>query len=264
MRNLSNAFTLKKLYFNWLFNEYKYEDIDSKVVKIDTPFLDNQFDTIVMYAEFLNEEKIRLTDDGWTLNDLESHGLIFSKQSTTRNRLLNNIANSLGIEIEDSELTVTATYEKFPIIKQRLLQAIMQVNDLIVLRDNNVKHIFYEEVSSFLDQNGIFNSKKPSFPGKSGITVQFDFSVPTKKGEKLIRTIRNGNDLNRSKLLTMDTQLLRHSKTNAIYQAIYDDINYPIKNMTDIKEFFSENSTAKIVPLFYSEVKNNPSLVANQ
>lgn len=81
----------------------------------------------------------------------------------------------------------------------------MKVNYLIVLRDNSVKHIFYEEVTSILDQNGIFNSKRASFPGKSGIIIQFEFSIPTKKGEKLIRTIRSGNELNRSKLLTMYT-----------------------------------------------------------
>ncbi|WP_420042298.1 hypothetical protein [Aerococcus tenax] len=42
---------------------------------------------------------------------------MFSKQPTTRNRLLNNITNSLGIEFGDKDTTVTATYEKFSIIR---------------------------------------------------------------------------------------------------------------------------------------------------
>lgn len=122
---------LKKIYFDWLFNEYIYEDLKSNIVKIDTPFIDNQLDTIVMYAEFLNHEKIRLTDDGWTINNLESRGLTYKK----RNALLEDITNSLGIEIINNELTVTAPIDKLPIVKQRLLQAIMRANDLIVLRE---------------------------------------------------------------------------------------------------------------------------------
>lgn len=254
---------LKKIYFDWLFNEYIYEDLESNIVKIDTPFLDNQFDTIVMYAEFLNREKIKLTDDGWTINNLESRGLTFSSHSKKRNALLEDITNSLGIEIINNELTVTAPIDKFPIIKQRLLQAIMQANDLIVLRDDNVKTIFFEQFSAFLDEHKVFYSKKPSYAGKKGITVQFDFSIPGIKKEKLVKTISNGNDLNGTKLLTMNTQLLENNKPNVIYQAIFDDINHPINDMSNIKNIFEENSSATIIPLKYSEVLDNPEFIAN-
>ena len=120
---------LKKIYFGWLFDACIYEDLENNMVKIDTPFLDNQFDTIVIYAELLNNEKIRLTEDGWTINNLESHG--YSKKQSA---LLEDITNRLGIEIVNNELTVTASIDQFPMIKQRLLQAMLQANDLIVFK----------------------------------------------------------------------------------------------------------------------------------
>lgn len=102
-----------------------------------------------------------------------------------------------------------------------------------------------------------------SFAGKGGITVQFDFSIPAPKKEKLVRTISNGNDLNRAKLLTLDTQLLKNTRPNSTYYALFDDISHPISNMNDIQTIFSENTNDKIVPLKFSEVQKDNSVISN-
>lgn len=254
---------LRDSYFNWLFKEYVFSDLEKNIVQIGTPFLDNQFDYIIMYAEFLNDNRINLTDDGWTLHELESRGVNFSSRNKTNNKLLKNIADSLGIEVINKELSIMTNVDKFPIAKQRLLQAIMQVNDLVVLQKNNVKNIFYEEVESLLNKNDVLYSPRPSYAAKGGITVQFDFSIPTKGNEKLIRTISNGNDLNRSKLLTMDTQLLKHSRPNIDYIAIYDDVNNPVKDWGTINNVLEENSSDKIIALPISSANKDPKLLLN-
>lgn len=255
---------LKKTYFDWLFNENTYTDIKSNIVKINIPFLDNQFDYITMYAVFSHPNKITLTDDGWTIQALESHGVSFSTRHKTNNQLLKTISDSLGVEVIDKELTIKTDIERFPVAKQRLLQCIMQVNDLIVLQKKNILNIFFEEVELLLKENNILYSYKPSFAAKGGITVQFDFSIPTNQpSEKLVRTIRNGNDLNRAKLLTMDTHLLKYSKPNAEYIAIFDNVNYPLSNPEEIQAIFEENSSTKILPLNISEARKNPKVLAN-
>lgn len=255
---------LKNSYFDWLFKEYSFSELSKDVIKIGTPFLDNQFDYITMYVEFLSNSRINLTDDGWTLHELSSHGIFFSSRNKVNNNLLKSITESLGVEVIDGELTIKTDLEKFPIAKQRLLQCIIQVNDLIVLQKNTVKSLFFEEVEMLLKKNKVFYSSRPSFAGKNGITVQFDFSIPTTTTEKLVRTIRNGNDLNRSKLLTMDTQLLKHSKTNAEYLAVFDNVTNPINNFNEINAIFEENSSAKIIPLPISEANENPTLILNK
>lgn len=130
---MKNSQTLKKTYFDWLFQQYNYDDLDNDIVKINTPFLDNEFDNIIMYVEFLNDGKINLTDDGWTMNGLKNNGVSFSRKTTLRNKLLKDITENLGIDLVGNELSIKTDLDKFPIAKQRLLQGIMQVNDLIVL-----------------------------------------------------------------------------------------------------------------------------------
>ncbi|MBD3948810.1 DUF1828 domain-containing protein [Tuanshanicoccus lijuaniae] len=261
---MSNASNLKEIYFNWLFKEYSYKEIEKNIIRIDTPFLDIGFDNIVMYVEFLSNGKINLTDDGWTLNDLENKGISFSSKNRNNNRILGNILNNLGIRREDNEMCITTDLQKFPVAKQRLLQGIMQVNDMIVLRKENKSHIFFEELESILAKEGVLYTTKPSFAGKDGITVQFDFSIPYTGGDKLVRTIRNGNDLNRAKLLTMDAQLLKRTKFNSKYIAVFDDINFPVHNWSAIKSIFDENETATIISFPVSHAETEKTVLSNK
>ncbi|MDR2833697.1 MAG: DUF1828 domain-containing protein [Streptococcaceae bacterium] len=261
---MGNAKKLKSAYFDWLFNEYSYSNLDKDIVRIDAPFFDNDFDYIVMYAEFhKNNDKITLTDDGWTINNLESHGVSFNKNATTRIKLLNDIVDNLGVNINNGELSITSDIANYPIIKQRLLQSIIQVNDLAVLANKNVKNIFFEEVELFLRSKNILFARKPAFSGKEGITVQFDFSIPTERNEKLIRTISNGNDLNRAKVLSMDTHILKNFKKDAQYIALIDDENNNFTKLNEVNAIFEENASNKILLLPKTKMEKNIELLSN-
>lgn len=257
---------LKHYYFDWLFKGYNFLDINDDVVEITTPFLDPDFDSIIMYAEFLNNNTILLTDDGWTIDNLESHGVSFSKQSKIVNHHLQEITNYLGLEVnQDKEIFIKTSIDKFPIAKQRLLQGIMQVNDLIVFQKNSKSNLLSDIIEEILLDNDIIFDYKPAYTGKNGITVQFDFSIPThgRANSKVIKAISNGNNLNSSKLLTMDTQLLKYTKYNHNYIAIFDDINHPINNMNDIVTVFEENSSTTISSYSLSTIKKDASPLSN-
>ena len=47
---MNNSNTLKKIFFDWLLKEYQFNDLEKNFVEITTPFLDNDFDHIVLYA----------------------------------------------------------------------------------------------------------------------------------------------------------------------------------------------------------------------
>ena len=80
-----------------------------------------------------------------------------------KNNILNTIVSSLGTELNNNELCITTSLEKFPLAKQRLLQTIMQVNDMIVLKDKNVKNIFHDEVEEILRKREVFFTSRTSF-----------------------------------------------------------------------------------------------------
>lgn len=260
---MNNSNTLKKNFFDWLLKEYQFNDLEKNFVEITTPFLDNDFDHIVLYAEFLSDGRVTLTDDGWTINNLKSHGVSFSNRSTYKNNLINTIVNNLGTRIENGELCITTSLDKFPLAKQRLLQTIMQVNDMIVLRDTSIKNIFHDEIEKTLVKREVLFTRRPSFSGKEGITVQFDFAIPTIKKERLIRTISNGNDLNRAKLLAMDTCILQNHKDNVEYIAVVDDIHHKFDKVAETKAIFNENSKDKIILLSHKEFLDDSHLLSN-
>ena len=245
---MNNSNTLKKIFFDWLLKEYQFNDLEKNFVEISTPFLDNDFDHIVLYAEFLSDGRVTLTDDGWTINNLKSHGVSFSNRSTYK---------------KNGELCITTSLDKFPLAKQRLLQTIMQVNDMIVLRDTSIKNVFHDEIEKTLVKREVLFTRRPSFSGKEGITVQFDFAIPTIKNERLIRTISNGNDLNRAKLLAMDTRILQNHKDNVEYIAVVDDIHHKFDKVAETQAIFNENSKNKIILLSHKEVLDNSRLLSN-
>ncbi|WP_176692390.1 DUF1828 domain-containing protein [Liquorilactobacillus vini] len=69
--------------YAWLKEQYNFSDLDSNVVKIETPLLDSTFDYIVFYAQGLKDNSIIITDDGWTIDNLNSYGINFDGRSKT-------------------------------------------------------------------------------------------------------------------------------------------------------------------------------------
>jgi hypothetical protein len=67
-------------------------------LKLILHFLDNEFDDIVLYAYSRIGDNILVTDDGWTIDNLESNGLSFDKRSKTRNNILTDTLDIFGVQ----------------------------------------------------------------------------------------------------------------------------------------------------------------------
>lgn len=127
-----NAEELRKQHLAWYNENTTFENLNDNIVEIEVPFLDNFSDEIEMYAVGLPNGKIKLTDDGWTLDNLFSKGVDINRSKKRKNILLNQLAG-YGISLDDDELTTTVTKEHFAEAKNRLLQAILFVNDMFML-----------------------------------------------------------------------------------------------------------------------------------
>ena len=145
---MSFSSELQNNYLSWLRNRYNFTDLSQDVVKIETPFLDSSFDYIVMYVERLKNDKLIITDDGWTIDNLISEGISFSKQSKTRIKMLDEIATSFGVDYDLStkEVSIRTDIDQFPEAKHRLLLALMRINDLSFFNTTNVKNSFVDDV----------------------------------------------------------------------------------------------------------------------
>lgn len=162
---------------------------DDKVCGIDTPFLDRHNDHLQIYI-IKNDNSFKLTDDGYTIADLKMSGMELN--TPKRTKIFKTILDGFGVKLgEHGEIYVDATPGNLGQKKHYLLQAILTVNDMYVLSEENVRSIFKEDVELYFKGNGIFYSKDIKLSGKSGFDHNIDFLINASmnKPERLIRTI---------------------------------------------------------------------------
>ncbi len=179
---------LVESYVNWLRQRISVADIEG-VCEITTPFLDRHNDHIQIYVE-RTDEGLRLTDDGYTLADLEASGVDLSS-TTQRRELLASVTQSFGVQVDDRELAVRATPEDFPRRKHSLVQAILAVNDLFVLAPHRVVSVFEEDVERYLRDRDVRFTRSIKLPGRSGLDHHFQLVVPPSRArpERLVQAV---------------------------------------------------------------------------
>ena len=160
--------------------------------EITTPFLDRHNDCIQIYASKADSGFL-LTDDAYTLNDLEMSGC--SLDSPKRKEMLRTTLNGFGVRLVDGALQVHATADNFALRKHNLIQAVLAVNDLFYLASPTVKSLFLEDVTAWLDLSGVRYLPHVKVPGLSGFDHVFDFGIPKSpsRPERLVKAVTNPN-----------------------------------------------------------------------
>lgn len=247
------AFDLQKQYLEWYKAKSSFKNLNSKTVRIDVPFLDNFSDEVTMYAIENSNNTITLTDDGWTIDNLESLGVYISK-SVNRKRIFNQKLMTFGIKNENDELTITVPLSKFSDAKNRLLQAMLSVNDMFMLSKNNTKSLFIEDVGNFLEENQIRATPDVSFSGASGMTFNFDFLISGYKKipTRLIKTLSSPNNNMFAKVALTDILQTRDIRQNSEYYVFLNDINkentkIPKIIRPEIQQMFKENNITTVL-----------------
>lgn len=253
-----NAAVLEDNYYKWLKQDLKFLDIEDNFVSISTPFIDNEYDNINIYVEIIGE-KIRVTDLGYTLFNLDISGVSINSRTKTRQSILQDIVRMFGITFENDTLSITTTLDRFATAKNRLLQAIMRINDIEYLATNNVKNAFSELVSEAFDSRNIIYTPNVEIPGSAGVSSFFDFVVPNKaKGEQLIRAVSRPNVLNQAKAFNFDVHSVSDARPASKFIYLVDDIRNTNKINKNIKTTISANTNPDLVKLMPFSMVLNP------
>ena len=174
-------------YVSWLREKTSLREIGDWV-EITTPMLDLHNDYLQIYVQRENGHFI-LTDDGYTLRDLERSGC--KLDSPKRQELLRTTLNGFGIQQNNDSLVVRATEENFPLKKHSLLQAMLGVNDLFYLATPHTASLFYEDVVSWMTSSDIRFVEQARFTGKTGYDHMFEFVIPRSRNspERIVKPI---------------------------------------------------------------------------
>ncbi|MDE0609042.1 MAG: DUF1829 domain-containing protein [Anaerolineaceae bacterium] len=213
-------------YYEWLKENTNLRLVEDWV-EITTPYLDRHNDCIQIYAK-RTDAGFELTDDGYTLYDLETSGC---KIDTPKRRaLLNMTLNGFGVVVENDAILVRASVEEFAFRKHNLLQAMLAINDLFYLASATVRSLFFEEVISWLDASEIRYTANLKFAGRSGFDHRFDFVIPKSKQhpERMLFSINNPNrdNMQRAVFSWGDTREARGGKSLAY--ALLNDGEKPV------------------------------------
>ena len=182
---------LMDAYHVWLKDKTVLREID-EWVEITTPYLDRHNDYVQIYAKQSNGGFV-LTDDGYTIEDLEQSGC--KLESRKRQDLLRMTLNGFGVQITGNALQVHASPDNFALRKHNLVQAMLAVNDMFFLAVPMVASLFYEDVVAWLDVHDIRYTPKAKFTGKTGYDHLFDFVIPKSRQqpERIVQAINRPN-----------------------------------------------------------------------
>ena len=226
IHNLLNAYNI------WLRKKAVLKQID-QWVEITTPYLDRHNDYVQIYVKKANEGFL-LTDDGYTIDDLEQSGCTL--ESKKRQDLLKMTLNGFGVQQDGNALQVHASANNFALRKHNLVQAMLAVNDMFYLAAPMVSSLFYEEVAAWLDMNDIRYTPRVKFTGKTGYDHLFDFVIPKSRQqpERIIKTINrpNRNTAQAAVLSWIDTKEVRIPESRA-YALLNDSEQTVSKGVMD-------------------------------
>jgi hypothetical protein len=220
-------------YVAWLRESFEFEQGDGYSL-INTPFLDPHNDEIQIFVE-KNGDVFRLSDDGYTMSDLQDMGLEINTEK--REAHVRQILNGFGVHLENRALVVTTTPRDFPQKKHNLIQAILAMHDLAVMGQEQVLQFFVEDVALFLRERGVPFFRGLKVSGKSGFDHHFDFGIPALDGkpESVLQAI---NSLTRDLATSMafavnDVRLLRGPEAVGAYAVINDREARPSEDYLD-------------------------------
>jgi hypothetical protein len=211
-------------YLQWIKDNTVVKTLEEgKACSISTPFLDRHNDHLDIYL-FKDNNQIKLTDNGDTINDLRMSG--FEINTDKRKKILETTLNGFGVQMgRDDELFVDANLKNIGQKKHYLLQAILAVNDMFNLSQSIVSSLFKEDVEAYFRANDILFNKDVKLTGKSGYDYNIDFLIPASKSqpERLIKTINQAaKDTVLSAIMALhDIEQMRGSNTGRF--VIYND-----------------------------------------
>jgi len=124
---------LSREYHKWLEEEITFSTLENDIIRIDTSFYDRHNDSIILYVIPESENKLKITDGGYAVDDLDAEGISITCSKKRRNIFLNQLS-SYGVQYnEDSNfLFIESSIEKITKDKHRLLQAILSISNLLL------------------------------------------------------------------------------------------------------------------------------------
>lgn len=209
-------------YYDWLKSQTKIVEY-GEYHEITTPFFDFYNDAIQVYAKIENEN-ILITDDNYTLSNLDSAGV---QLNPNRMKTIEKLCQNYGVQLRNNTLFIRGNKKDFSNMLHYFIQCILKVDDMNLTSSGRSISYFLSDVIDFFDQNDIYYTENPIFIGKSGLSHSYDFSFQRtkEKPERLCRILNNASKANMQSTIFSWEDTKPSRKIDSEFIIIYNDKN---------------------------------------
>ncbi len=145
---------------------------------ISVPLLDRHNDCLEFYVDFNKDGTIHLSDDGYTLEELEDYGIKFNRKNTKRNNQLNTILNINNMKItDDLELVKDCTEENFGFEVNSFIQGLLTIGDFYLTDTKGSQDSFFETFETIIEDLSLSYEKNVTLLGKSDTPLNFNYKI---------------------------------------------------------------------------------------
>lgn len=169
--------TLVQKYIQFFSNSIKVEKLNYGYA-ISVPLLDRHNDCLEFYVDFNDDGTIHLTDDGYTLDELETYGIKFNKKNTKKNTYFNTILNVNNIKINDNmELVKDFKEEDFAFETQLFIQGMINIGDFYLTDNKGTQDNFFDKLESILINLSLPYKKDVTLKGNNKVSTTFNYRI---------------------------------------------------------------------------------------
>ncbi|MCI2169956.1 DUF1828 domain-containing protein [Schleiferilactobacillus perolens] len=136
MANIDDANEIAKDWLQSVQASTKFTQIDDNNIVFHSGFVNPSEDEVTLLISALNDGQFMVTDQGYTIWDLETQGIEIAKKEDTRSTLLNGIIhnNQVNFDHQASAIFAQASRQKLPEAINHVLSAVLKVSDLAYIK----------------------------------------------------------------------------------------------------------------------------------
>lgn len=184
--------TINSQWSNWVSKQTTFKRISKSKIQVLTAFTDAFGDGIIFNIISLGNDLYTLTDNGYSIWNLETNGINVSKKGSNRNRILMSIVNPYSFEIAVNK-AIEKQNVKLVDLPQAItdfVQILINISDIAFMNRQNTAGIFTDDVHSY------FNSQRQKFNfftnaitlGKTNQHYKFEYNfIPRQQEFKLTK-----------------------------------------------------------------------------
>ncbi|WP_082230255.1 DUF1828 domain-containing protein [Lactiplantibacillus pentosus] len=228
---------------------------NEKVTRIETPFVNRHRDTVIFYVVQETKQGLKLTDGGYTLDDLEGEGC-FSSRSPQQLQLLTGQIERRGVSFdsESHEIFLRTSTQDYARHQIQLLHALLFIEDLFSATATQHEGLFIEQVHDFLTSVKLHITAQPTLADSSNQTRYADFVVVSAEHgpTKLVWTMNNADNRSYAAAIIIEKCQIQSQHADTAFYVMINDEAPVAENVIQI--FKAEDITPVLFSKRYEHV----------